>query len=349
MYSPRNPVAGSAPRAGDAAAPMRIPKAPSKASWRFIDPPSFFDQVPAHYLPTPDPGSGSWRGPCGSNWFPMNRRARKLWIALTVLAIGLAVAAWLSVHVIVSSRLLRNWVNGAPKHLFLDYEEASAWVPGIIRLRGLTMRGSDPNVEWSFRMERATIAISVLDLLRRQFHATSVRAQGLVFRLREKEEKKEMSRAHLALLPAIPGYSDPPTRTPAAEPPRLSAREKRRLWSVHVEDLVADPTPELWIEIYRFRGHARVTGSFLLRPHVEARVGPAAAEFLSGVFTLGPRETILSGASGHGDCVIDPFEQDEVHGQEIWRRISGSIRVEGRVQDLRFVNHFIRRTPEPRL
>lgn len=279
----------------------------------------------------------------------MSARAGKLWIALAVLAAGLAIAAWLAVHAIVSSRLLRHWINEKPEELFLDYAEASAWVPGVIRLRGLTMRGSDPNVQWFFRMEKATISISLFDLLHKQFHATRVRAEGLVFRLREKQEKRELSRAHLARLPSIPGFSDPPLKTRVDEPPLLTAREKSRFWSVRVEDLLADPAPEIWIEIYRFQGHARVSGGFLLRPHVRARIGPAAVDFLSGSFALAPDEPILSSASGHADCVIDPYDPDKVRGQEVWRKISGNIRTEGRLEDIRFLNYFLGRIPEPRL
>lgn len=279
----------------------------------------------------------------------MSARARKGGIALAVLAAGLAIAVWLGIHAIVSSRLLRRWINVDPEELLLDYDGASAWVPGVIRLRGLTLRGSDPNVQWFFRMEKATISISVLDLLRKQFHATRVRAEGLVFRLREKQNKRDLSPPHLARLPEIPGFSDPPLEAPVKEPPPLSAREKSRFWSIRVDDLVADPTPDLWIEIYRFRGHARVSGSFLLRPHVNARIGPAAVDFLSGSFTLAPEEPILTSASGHADCVIEPYDPDRVRGSEVWRRISGNIRNEGELKDVGFLNYFLRRIPEPRL
>ena len=69
------------------------------------------------------------------------------------------------------------------------------------------MRGSDPNVQWFFRMENATISISLLDLFQKRFHATRVRAEGLVFRLREKQKKSETSAPHAALLPPIAGFS----------------------------------------------------------------------------------------------------------------------------------------------
>ena len=279
----------------------------------------------------------------------MSLRAARVVIAITLLAAGLAVASFSAVHQILSGDLLRRWVNSNPEELFLDYDEASLRFPGTIRVRGLTMRGSDPNVQWSFRMEKAVISISLLDLLHRQFHATRVRAEGLVFRLREKKKRAELSPPHLALVPPIPGFDGPPLRTRVVPPPPLSAQEKRRFWSVHIENLVAEPVPDIWIDIYRFRGRARVTGGFLLRPHVQARIGPAAVEFLSGAFTLGPAQTMLSRASGRSDCRIDSFDPDQVRGQEVWRKISGTIRLEGRLEDVRFANHFLRHTPEPRL
>jgi len=172
----------------------------------------------------------------------VERLSKKFWMVLVSTAIAIAVVSCAAIHVVVSTHLLRKWVNSDPEELLLDYDTASSWIPGEIRIRGLRMRGSDPNVQWFFRMEKATISIALLDLLHKQFHATRVRAEGLVFRLREKQKKTELSAAHVARLPSIPGFSDPPLTSPRKEPPPLSEREKRRFWSVQVENLVADPT-----------------------------------------------------------------------------------------------------------
>lgn len=274
---------------------------------------------------------------------------RRFWAVLALLVFGIAAAGCLAAHSIVSTHLLRGWVNGKPEELLLAYDGASSWVPGVIRIRGLTMRGSDPNVQWFFRMEKATISISLLDLFRKRFHATRVRAEGLVFRLREKEKKSETSAAHAVLLPPIAGFSDPPLRTAGTEPPPVPRTALKGYWTVQVDDLVADPAPDIWVEIYRFRGRARVTGGFTLHPHHRARIGPAAVEFLSGSFLLGPEQPMLSSASGRGDCDIDPFDPETIRGQAVWRRISGNIRVEGRLEDIRFLNHYLRHAPDPRL
>ncbi len=275
--------------------------------------------------------------------------SRRLWVLLAVAVLGLAASVCLAVHLIVATHLLRGWVNGKPDNLLLAYDGASSWIPGVIRIRGLTMRGSDTNVQWSFRMEKATISISLADLFLRRFHATRVRAEGLVFRLREKEKKSEMSPAHLALLPPIAGFADPPLQTGGAEPSTDPKTARKSYWTVQVDDLVADPAPDIWVEIYRFRGRARVTGGFALQPHRRVWIGPAAVEFLSGTFLLGPERAMLSSASGRGDCDIEAFDPEAVRGPEVWRKILGRIRVDGRLEDIRFLNHYLRHAPDPRL
>ena len=79
------------------------------------------------------------------------KRNRRIRLGLIGGILGLLVAAFAAVHVIVSTQTLRRWINTSPDELFLDYASASSWVPGRIHIRGLTMRGSDRNVQWYFR------------------------------------------------------------------------------------------------------------------------------------------------------------------------------------------------------
>src|SRR5262249_7784441 len=88
--------------------------------------------------------------------------------------------------------------------------------------------------------------------------------------------------------------------------------------------------------------------SFYLHPHVEVWIGPAAVQFLSGDLALGSEETVLRSITGRSDCIIDPHAPDKVLGAEIWRKISGSVKIEGQLQDLPFLNYFLRRPEEPR-
>jgi hypothetical protein len=273
-------------------------------------------------------------------------RRRRFFMAAALAAVLLVFSSFAAVHLVVSTRILRGWINTAPEELLLDYESGSSWAPGVIRLRGLTVRGSDRNVQWWFRMDEATISVSLVDLLRKRFHATSVAAKGLVFRLREKVETKELSAPHQARVPRIPGFSDPPWKTAGEQAPPPAVPGKT-YWTIFVEGLDADPASEIWIELYRFSGHARVTGSFSLRPHVQVAVGPAAVKFLTGALTLGEKEPLLESATGLGTCVIDAYEPERVRGPQVWRHISGRMQMEGALKNLSFFNYFLGDAKEP--
>jgi hypothetical protein len=176
--------------------------------------------------------------------------------------------------VIVSTRLLRGWVNGKPEELLLSYDDASSWIPGVIRMRGLSMRGSDPNVQWFFRMEKATISVSLLDLFRRRFHATRVRAEGLVFRLREKQTKKNVGA--LCGAPAVDRRLLEIRRlTPVSR-----RRRRRRRMPDRPRGTSSPIRPRhLGGEIYRFRSHARWRAASRCTRTTARRSGPRQWSF----------------------------------------------------------------------
>src|SRR5512132_3798985 len=86
------------------------------------------------------------------------RAARIVWIVLAVLA-GLAilggVASSIFLHRVLASGKVKEWVNGEPEKLRIEYESASGWNPWSVRIHGLELRTRDPNVEFWFRIEDA--------------------------------------------------------------------------------------------------------------------------------------------------------------------------------------------------
>jgi hypothetical protein len=68
-------------------------------------------------------------------------------------------SGWVGSHVVLTTGLVKKWVNTGPEELYVDYDSASSWVPGRIRMRGLTMRGSErANVAFP---DGATISFSL--------------------------------------------------------------------------------------------------------------------------------------------------------------------------------------------
>ena len=276
-----------------------------------------------------------------------SRAARGILVGLGVVLALLLALVLAGPPLVLSRGLVRKWINTDPDKFLLEYDSATSWPPGMVHVRGLRIRARDPNVEYFFRMEEARVSVSLLDLLARRFHATHVRGSGLVFRLRIREAPEARSRAHEARLPSIPGYPDPPLRDSGHGAPP-DAKRPGKPWAVVVEGLNVDPASEIWIELYRFRGHARVTGGFALRPRERAQVAPSAVDFVSGSIALGD-EPMLGEARGRASATIDPFDPSKVRGNEVWPYISGEFRIAGEVPDLAFLDHFLRKSPEPRL
>jgi hypothetical protein len=278
---------------------------------------------------------------------PRRRRAAVARVGL----VGLALAALFPVVYLAAARrllgtnLLRSLVNTHPDSTRIEYDEAVSGWPGRLRVKNLRIRGRDQNVEWLVRVDELRAVYSVGSLLRRTFHVRSARGSGLSFRLRTLRRPGDLSPPPVEMIPSIPGFPDPPRVSSA---PAKRKASNGRPWAVHVEDLRIESFDEIWVEVYRSRGPARLEGSFFLRPGRKATIGPAEIELLAGDLRVG-KEPVLSSRTGRLKCRIDTYDPRRVRGEAVWGKTSGEVLLEGRLEGMSFLNHFLRRSSEPRL
>ena len=258
-------------------------------------------------------------------------------IAAVLFVLYVAGARWL-----LSGPKLRSWINTDPVSMRIDYDEAASPWPGRLELKNLQIRSSDDNVQWIIVLAHAKVNYSVLALFRKTFRPVSVRGSGMSFRLRNKLDPGKVDKRVVELLPPIPGFSDPPLRA-APKPPV----EPGRPWSIDVRSIRVEKFDEIWVDVYRYRGSARLDGRFFLRPGLLARVGPAAIDIPGGDLGLG-EDPILVGAKGRIAATIEAFDPREVQGSEVWENISGSAQLRGATKGLEFLNFFARAGAEPR-
>lgn len=264
-------------------------------------------------------------------------------IALAVLA-GLLLLFIAAANLFLSTELLRSAVNKGPDNTWIGYRSARSLWPGRARVTDFKIRDRDLKAEWIFELEEARITYSVVGLLRKRFHVTGVRGKGLTFRARNRLTKEAATPEHLALLPPIFGFPDPPLLKPGeAKPPRTGKE-----WTIHLEKIAVDPVREIWVDSWRYNGDGKVTGGFLLQPKLRAEVFPSALELRGGAHRSG-KEEVAAEIRGALGCVVHPWQTRQFPGSKMLRFIQGEARVKGEIRSANFVNRLIGDLPGTRL
>jgi hypothetical protein len=274
-------------------------------------------------------------------------RARnpRRWIPMLILALLAPLAAYdAAAHWLLSGPKLRALINADPESLTLDYDEAASFWPGRLTIKNLRIRGSDRNVQWIIRLASARVDYSVLALARRTFRAERLRGTGLSFSLRNKLEPAEATAADVSVLPAVPGFADPPLRSEEVQGPA----RKGNPWRIDVRTLFIDHFDDIWIDAFHYRGVARLAGGFFLRPGLLARIGPAQVNFERGETRIGHAPVGIS-VSGTVSGAFEPFEPPRVHGSEVWQKVSGDVKLDTRFERLQSLEYLVRSAAGTRL
>ncbi|MGE5347186.1 MAG: hypothetical protein ACM3JH_14635 [Acidithiobacillales bacterium] len=228
-------------------------------------------------------------------------------------------------------------INEKPESLSLDYDEATSFWPGRLTIKNLRIRGSDQNVQWIIRLDAARVDYSVFALARRTFRAKRLRGTGLSFFLRNKLTPAEAKAANVSALPEVPGFADPPLRSPEIRGPEQPGNP----WRIDVRSISVDRFDEIWIDAFHYRGVARLEGGFFLRPGLLARIGPARVTVESGETRIG-RAPVSVAVSGTVSAAFEPYEPSRVHGSEVWRKIWGEVKLDVGFDRLQALEHLVR-------
>lgn len=222
------------------------------------------------------------------------------------------------------------WLNwGGVQHALRATDDIrvtfrSAWTlwPGRVHVNEARILFQDHNLEWSLDAPRLDAELALIPLLSKTLHATRVRGEGLVFRVRLRVVAADAELASTLALPPIPEF-----RTPALVPAYVPAPPRTDLWRVHAEDVDVGVV-EIWAQQLRYQGVARAGGAFRLHAGQSLVVGPASMDLRSGQLRAGNR--LLAGSlSGHVTCVVHPFFVNVPVGREVFRYISATLELHG--------------------
>jgi hypothetical protein len=207
-------------------------------------------------------------------------------------------------NVFLRTRLFRDAITADSGTMRVEYASAYSTWPGRIHVDGLAIRGRDSNVEWVLAIDHCDFRQSLLDLARRRFHASHVRGNGLSLRIRRRLQ--EVTSA-AAALPPIPGFLDPPLAEVGPEAAPLTDADYR-LWSIQLDDVVAEHVRELWIDTVRATGDLRIEGRWFFKPIRWLDIGPAAIDLRSVNVFYGADAPV--GLDWHGTMVATVHPTD---------------------------------------
>ena len=266
-------------------------------------------------------------------WGPARYLA--LAIVLLVLAPVLFLALYpLATRWLLSGPRLRALINAQPEYLKLDYAEAVSAKPGHITLKNLSIRGSDPNVQWLIRLDSAEIEVEMSALLKRTLRCTRIRGTGLAFSLRNKMKPAAARAADASVLPPIPGFSDPPLRSPDDKFPTPDPKALL----IDVRSVSIEHFDDIWVDAYHFRGVARVDGAFQLQPALFAQIGPAKLTFEKGDVRIGKAPDGVA-VAGTITATFDPFAPLELPDSKVFQVVTSEVKLEGSFQKLQSLQY----------
>jgi hypothetical protein len=259
---------------------------------------------------------------------PARRFARWLLrVFFAVVATALAVEALyvVAMNVFLSSSLFDKVVNATPDAVDIHYRRGWSLYPGRIHAEALSIRGTDSHVEWILRLDEVDFDCDLLALAHQRFHVTRARGSGVTFRARMKVASPGATAEHLKYLPPIDSLG--PVAFLPSEPryPGLWRDADWRLWTVGIDDAVAEHVREVWIEGARFQGDARIKGGFALKPVRAAEVTPARVEVREGRVVYQAR-TVAEPLVADIDFQLERFDPRVATGADILHKISASAR-----------------------
>jgi hypothetical protein len=265
---------------------------------------------------------------------PARRPARWTLIIVALVAVVYEVAF----NAFLLSGGLSRVLNADPDSLLVTYRLGWSIVPGYVHARGLRIRSKDNGVEFDLRIERCAFHVVLHELAARRFHVTHVGGDGISFIARLRITPDMATQHTLEEIPQIEGLEQMPVKGPDKPPPDDA---HYNLWTVALDDVVAESVHEVWIQAFRYVGDARVVGGFYLRPTRWAHVGPPATAFFRGGRVTTAGYVVASEVTGRIDAVVDPFDPRVTGGIDVFRKGSGRILLDLTIPNVEFAQRWV--------
>ena len=267
---------------------------------------------------------------------PPWRRRTRLGLRVFAIAIVSLYALYVVVaNIAIKTRLVRDAILKFPKR---SVEYGSAWTlwPGVVHVDDLHIRVRDSDFDFLIVVDHAVVDVDLPALMGRKFHARSVDAHGLSYRMRMRIDPKVEPPPVTYALPPIEGLEPVPYQD-VPKPPPLQGKEIEEVFVFDLENIQVDGVHEIWIDDYRWAGEGKVDGKFFLAPARSLAVGPAHVALTDGTLSLGS-DSVLEHAGVDARVEVAWFQPRKAVGNEFFKHLSSiDAKIDGHIPSYDFV------------
>jgi hypothetical protein len=266
---------------------------------------------------------------------------RRRLLAIPLLALAALILSYLAAaNLFLNTSWGRDKLRPRPEKLLIEWDRAWSWIPGVVEVRGLRIRGQNQVIQWELELDTATVPVSLGALAARRFSTAGARGTGLAFRMRRRldrlpDPERERWTAEIA------GLENPPAAAPETLYPRVQAASP---WTVTLSDLQIEDVREVWLEEARLTGSGRLQGGLRFTP------GGDFEMFESRLLSAESRVETGSGIVSDDlrlevSALIEPFSPRGEGGAAVLRHVSGTLLAAGRVDSIAPLNALFRSAP----
>ena len=264
-------------------------------------------------------------------------RSRRFWVVVILVVIGLELVWVIGANWALSSPWVTGKINAKPEKLEVEWDQARTWIPGVIDLEGLSVRGQSRKQQWYVELTGGRVHMSLLALATKTFKTYSFDGSGLDFRLRKRQLPGQAPLKTAEFAPEIPGLAvnEPPF------PPKQQKKKGKKPWKIVLHDVHIDEFKELWI----LAMHLSATGSVDADMSIELGGGAISMQRVRMNLTQAELSAmgnaVLTQAQLGIDARMEPFLPKETKGLDILKSLTGTVNLSGASRGAALINSFL--------
>lgn len=234
----------------------------------------------------------------------------------------------------LSSDLVIGAINKRPEKLQVLWEEAQTYIPGVIHVEELSVKGTGRRQEWQVRLDKLRVHLSLLSLPLKTFRTYDVKGEGLDFSLAKKDRPQNGGSTR---------SEAPNTEADLEQAAETSQKQSKRPWRFNLRNIHIEGSERIAVLDFTVSGTGTIDADLAL----ELKGGPLHLERTE--IRLRDAEFHARGERAAHDLALDldaalpPFVPRNVQVFQVLGSMSGRVGISGETTGAGLINQFLAR------